>query len=262
MTASGRSTARAGQAADRAGGPPIAAAPLAAGTFARADIVVETVVEDVEVKTELLARIEPWCAERAIIATNTSSLSLRSLAGALSRPERFAGLHFLNPADRTAVVEVVQGDTTDAAVVDALTDLAERMGKTPVHVRRDVPGFLWNRLQVALLRECLHVLEEGIADIAAVDAAISDGLAPRWMATGPLATADMGGTDTWRRIAEQLFPHLSCADSVVGQLGRGIPFYAWTDEARAEIAALRARTLAQGSEVAARRREIMDRLLP
>jgi 3-hydroxybutyryl-CoA dehydrogenase len=259
VAVTGRSEDRAREAGARAA-EPVASGPLAAETFADADLVVETVIEDANVKSELFGLIEPWCRDDAILATNTSSLPLRSLAGALKRPERFAGLHFLNPADRTAVVEVVKGDSTAPEVVAALDELAIRMGKTPVDVRRDVPGFVWNRLQAALLRECVHVLEEGIADIASIDAAISDGLAPRWMATGPLATADMGGTHVFRRVAEQLFPELSCDHAVRGQLGEGRPFYHWTEEAREQIAALREETLAAGAEVARRRREVMDRL--
>ena len=114
------------------------------------------------------------------------------------------------------------------------------MGKTPIVARRDVPGFVWNRLQFALLRECLHLIDEGVADAATIDAAICEGLAPRWLATGPLATADLGGIRTFATIAEQLFPVLSAAREVTPALTARERFYEWTPASEAAVAALRA----------------------
>lgn len=250
----GRSFERAQAVAAAAG---VTAAPFAADAFSGADLALETIVEDLAVKHELLARVEGWLGRNAFLATNTSSLPIGDLARPLARPERFAGMHFMNPADETAVVELIPGARTAPETIEALRDLGTRMGKQPL-VARDVPGFLWNRLQSALLREALWLLENGVADVATIDAAIADGLAPRWLAGGPFATVDLGGIDTWARVQQLLFPVLSAAHDS-GELQRraaeGGSFYAWSDEARARVAALRADTLAAGRTLAARRRD-------
>lgn len=251
----GRSEERARAAAADAG---CEWAPLSGEGLAGADLVVESVVEDAEVKRELLPRLEAWLSGRAILATNTSGLSIDLLGEGLARPERFAGYHFLTPAHQTAVVEVVAGSRTEQETVDALAAFGRRMGKRPILCRHDVPGFVWNRLQAALLREALHLVESGVADVESIDAAVSDGLAPRWLATGPFAIADLGNIDVWAAVARNVFPSLSTATGA-GELGRraaaGESWYAWTDEARAALVALRAETLAAGQAFAARRRE-------
>ena len=205
VTVAGRDARRAEDAAERARalvpGSRIGAAPTAPAALAGAEVVVETIVEDAAAKRALLAAVEPWCPAKALIVTNTSSLRVADLAGALRRPERFAGLHFLKPAHLTAVVEVVPGPATAEGALRTARELARAMGKAPLVVRRDVPGFIWNRVQFAVLRECLHMLEAGVASAADIDAAVSDGLAPRWTAAGPLATADLGGLATFARVA-------------------------------------------------------------
>ena len=258
----GRSPERTEEARRRAAelGAHAEAAAIEPPAFAGADLVLETVVEDLEVKRALLARIEPWCAAETVLATNTSSLRIADVASQLARPERLAGLHFLKPAHLTAVVEVIPGPRTAPGVVDTLTEVAARMGKAPLMVRADAPGFIWNRIQFAVLRECLHMLEAGIADAADIDAAMSDGLAPRWTAAGPLATADLGGLATFALVAGLLQPHLSDAHEVSPELTRraasGRPFAEWTAAAGAASADLRAAALAQGREIAERRRRL------
>lgn len=246
----------AGFAADGPG--TITAGAIDAATFAGASLVVETIVEDLAVKRELLGRVEGWCPDEALVVTNTSSLRIDDIAEALALPERFAGLHFLKPAHLTGVVEVIPGPRTAPATVDLLRTLAEQMGKTPLVVRADEPGFIWNRIQFAVLRECLHMLELGIADAADIDAAVSDGLAPRWVAAGPLATADLGGLRTFALICEQLFPHLAAGDEVPRELAEraetGEPFAEWARAAGPAVGALRAAALRQGREIAAMRR--------
>jgi 3-hydroxybutyryl-CoA dehydrogenase len=261
----GRAAERAEEARARAiafGAPAeaVAAGEIGGLALAGAGLVVETVVEDLAVKRDLLARIEDLCPADAVIATNTSSLRIEDLAEALGAPGRFAGLHFLKPAHLTAVVEVVPGPETTPEVTAALGELAARMGKTPLVVRRGVPGFIWNRIQFAVLRECLHMLEEGVADAADIDAAVSDGLAPRWMAAGPLATADLGGLRTFALVAAELFPHLADGHEVPAELrdraARGGAFAPWTASGGAAVAALRAEALAEGRRIAGRRREL------
>lgn len=247
-------------AALRDGAAPEPCAADAEG-LAGAELVVETVVEDLAAKRALLTAVEPHVPPSAVIATNTSSLRIADLAAALTHPQRFAGLHFLKPAHLTGVVEVVPGPATDPGVTRRLETLAEAMGKAPLVVRADVPGFIWNRIQFAVLRECLHMLEEGVASAEDIDAAVAAGLAPRWMAAGPLATADLGGLRTFAAVSRQLFPHLAAGAAVPAALTEraesGGAFAAWTGgDAAAEVARLRADALAEGRRFAARRREL------
>lgn len=241
-----------------AGASPVTPAPIDAPTFAEADIVVEAIVEDLGAKHELLRRVERWCHPKAVIATNTSSLTIADIAACLAKPGRFAGLHFLKPGHLTGVVEIVPGPATAAATTDVLRDVARAMGKAPLVAQRDVPGFIWNRVQFAVLRECLHMLETGVASAEDIDAAVSDGLAPRWVAAGPLATADLGGLGTFAKICDLLFPHLAndaaAPAAITGPAAAGEPLQAWTRSAADAIPALRADALASGRAIAERRR--------
>ncbi len=252
--------AAAARATDLAAGRPVTPAPIDAPTFADVDLVVETIVEDLAVKHGLLRRIEPWCHPAAVIATNTSSLTIGDIATELARPERFAGLHFLKPGHLTGVVEIIPGPATADGTIELLRDVATRMGKAPLIARRDVPGFIWNRIQFAVLRECLHMLETGVASAADIDAAVSDGLAPRWTAAGPLATADLGGLATFATICDLLFPHLatdtSAPAAITGPAERGAPLQAWTQADPDAVAHLRAQALTAGREIAAQRRAL------
>jgi 3-hydroxybutyryl-CoA dehydrogenase len=249
----GRDPDRTGHAA-REAGDAVGAAPIAPEGFAGCDLVIETVREDLGLKRELLSQIEDWIEAGTLVATNTSSLPVEDLASALRRPERLAGMHFLNPADVTAVVEIVPGPATAPDTIEQLAELADRMDKTPLVLRRDCPGFIWNRLQMAMVRECIHLLEEGVADLATIDAAVSDGLAPRWVAAGPLATTDLGGSATFRLVADQLFRRLSSASAVSERLGPG--FYEWTEESVELVKALRQEALCANRALAERRRAV------
>jgi 3-hydroxybutyryl-CoA dehydrogenase len=258
-TVVGRSPAQAKHAAKQAialAGAPIHSLPLAAESLADAELAIETIAEDLVLKKELLGQVDGWLPTDALLATNTSSLSIGVLADAVARPGRFAGFHFLNPAHLTGVVEVVPGPATSQRTADRLARYARRMDKMPLVLRRDVPGFIWNRIQFAVLRECLYLLREGFADVESIDAAVSDGLAPRWTATGPLATADLGGLDTFRRAAAHLFPLL--ADD--GDLHRGLErdrFYRWDPESERAFDNLRRDAITAAREVADRRRQSM-----
>jgi 3-hydroxybutyryl-CoA dehydrogenase len=269
-TIAGRAPAQrdsaAARATDLAGGRAVTPAPIDTPTFDGVDVIVETIVEDLDTKHALLRRIEPWCHPAAVIATNTSSLTIGDIATSLVRPERFAGLHFLKPGHLTGVVEIIPGPATSAGTTALLRDVATRMGKVPLVAQRDVPGFIWNRVQFAVLRECLHMLETGVASAADIDAAVSDGLAPRWTAAGPLATADLGGLATFAKICDLLFPHLAndtTAPSVItGPAERGEPLQRWTQANPDAVADLRAEALTNGRVIAAHRREIAAPTIP
>jgi 3-hydroxybutyryl-CoA dehydrogenase len=174
-----------------------------------ADLVVETIVEEAEPKREVLVRAEKLAGPDAILTTNTSSLPLSALADALGRPERFAGLHFLNPPELVELVEVVGAERTASEVLEALVDWMEELGKAPIVVRRDVPGFVVNRLQYALLREAYALVDGGVCSFADVDRAVSHGLGARWAAIGPFETMDLAGLDVHAAVAANLLPELA-----------------------------------------------------
>lgn len=174
-----------------------------------AELVVETIVEELEPKRDLLVRAEELAAPDAVLTTNTSSLPLAPLAVALRRPERFAGLHWLNPPELVELVEVVGAKDTGSATIDALVDWMQQLGKEPVVVRRDVPGFVANRLQYALLREAYALVDEGVCSFEEVDRAVVHGLGSRWAAIGPFETMDLAGLDVHAAVAANLWPELA-----------------------------------------------------
>ncbi len=255
----GRTASRVEAAAALAGGD-VQPRPIEAASFEDADLVCESVSEDLGVKQQVFRTIEPWLRPDAILTSNTSGLRISRLSEHLLRPDRFCGLHFLFPADLTGVVEVVAGDQSSMETIESVARAVEQMDKRPIVAHADVPGFVWNRLQLALLREALWLLDHGVAEIAAIDAAVSDGLAPRWMGTGPFACVDLGGSATWAQVADEVFPHLSTSDrpsATLRGLGEaGATFYQWTASDLAKIAALRSATLEVGRNFA------RDRFLP
>ena len=183
----------------------------AEGPFALA---IESIAEDLEVKRALLARTEPLLTPDGILATNTSSLSISQLAHGLRHPERFAGWHWFNPAELVGLVEVVGGPQTAPETVERLLALSRALGKQPIAVRRDVPGFVANRLQYALIREAYALVEAGVCDVEDVDRAVVHGLGARWAAIGPFASMDAAGLAVHEAAASRLFPELSNATDV------------------------------------------------
>jgi 3-hydroxybutyryl-CoA dehydrogenase len=173
------------------------------------DLVVESVVEDLAVKQDVLARAERAAPGRALIATDTSSIAIDDLATALSRPESFAGMHWFNPPELVALVEVVTGTRTAPAVAERLIDWTRALGKRPVHVRRDIAGFIANRIQYAVFREAFALVEAGVCGYADVDEVIRSGLGARWAAVGPFESLDLAGLDIYQAVASRLYPTLA-----------------------------------------------------
>ncbi|MFW6107964.1 MAG: 3-hydroxyacyl-CoA dehydrogenase family protein [bacterium] len=193
-----------GAAHDRLGGT----TDLAAGV-AGAGIVVESIIEDLAAKQSCFEKADRAAPPDALLATNTSGLSITEIASATARPRRVAGMHWWNPPHLVPLVEVVRGEQTGDQTTDALVDIARTLGKCPVVVRRDVPGFIANRLQYALLREAAHIVGEGIASPEDVDRAMRAGPGFRYAALGPLEVADFIGLDLVDAIMEYLLPALS-----------------------------------------------------
>lgn len=178
------------------------------------DLVVESVPENFELKVELL-RSAKEASPQAILATNTSSLSVTELGDALGAGERTVGTHYWNPPLLMPLVEIVAGEHTSDETVELVSRTLTELGKRPVLVH-DVAGFVWNRLQVALLREALWIVENDVATPETVDEIVRRGLARRWRLTGPFETAGLGGVETFIKVAGNLFPELSGAQQAEG----------------------------------------------
>ena len=158
-----------------------------------ADFVSENIPEDLGLKQVFFKELSRLARPGTILSTNTSGLSITAIAAAVDRPERVVGFHWLNPPHLMLPVEVTRGEKTSEETMRAPVALAERLGRRPLRVERDAPGFLWNRLQMALLREALHIVEQGIATPEAIDQAVELGLGLRWAAVGPFRIADLAG---------------------------------------------------------------------
>ena len=198
------------------------------------DLVIESIVEELAPKVALLRDVAHRLPD-ATLASNTSSISIDSLGEGCGEPGRTVGLHYWNPPLIMPLVELISGPQTNPAHVTRLADEVRTIGKRPMLVDRDVPGFVWNRLQLALLREAVWIVENGVAAPEVVDEIVRDGLARRWRYTGPFATAALGGPATFTRVAGNLWPVLSTATEVhdLAQWLRHSP------EALAEIKAAR-----------------------
>jgi len=174
-----------------------------------AEFISENLAEVLAVKQECFSELDRLAPPTAILSTDTSGLSITAIAAATTRPERVVGLHWLNPPHLMLPVEVNRGRETSEATMQATCALAERLGRVPIRVERDVPGFLWNRLQLALVREAVHIVEQGIARPEDVDLAVQWGLGLRWATAGPFRIMDLAGLPTFRAVAAYLYPELS-----------------------------------------------------
>ena len=172
----------------------------AVGDLAEADFMVEAVVEDASVKEDVFRRADEVLPEGAILASNTSSIPIASLAAVTARPDRVVGMHFFNPVPVMALVEVVRGPETSEATVQAVVALAEELGKTPAQVN-DFPGFVSNRILMPLVNEAAYALQDGVAEAEAIDTIAMLGFNHPM---GPLALADLIGLDTCVAIMDVL----------------------------------------------------------
>jgi 3-hydroxybutyryl-CoA dehydrogenase len=196
------------------------------------DLAVESLPEDLDVKATLLRPLAAASPE-AILATNTSSLSVTELGERIDAPERTLGTHYWNPPLLMPLVEVVPGARTEPHVVERVTVTLRALGKRPVLVR-DVPGFAWNRLQMAVLREAVALVEDGVASPAIVDEILTHGLARRWRHIGFFQAIALGGVETWQKTAGNLLPLISSAAEIPA-LSR------WVGDGEPELAAAAAR---------------------
>ena len=179
--------------------------------LAQVDLISESIAENLEVKQDIFRKLDEICDAKTLFTTNTSGLSISQIATAVSHPERFAGMHYFNPPQIVPAMEIIKGKKTSDATCEVLMDLAKQMQKQPILVQKDVPGFVASRLQFAVVREALHLVEEGIASPADIDAVMKHGLGLRWALLGPLEIADLGGLDIFNTVGSYVAKSMSNA---------------------------------------------------
>jgi len=172
---------------------------------ADADLIIEAVPENPELKKSVLAEADKLAKTEALIVSNTSSISITELASVTRRPEKFAGMHFFNPPQLMKLIEIVRGAKTSDETVNTIVEVTKRMGKEPVVVKKDVAGFVVNRILIPALNEAVALVDEGVADPEDIDKAIKLGL--NWP-MGPLTLLDYLGLDTTLSITEVLVKDL------------------------------------------------------
>ncbi len=202
---------------------------------ADADLIIEAATEDMEAKKALFAELDKLCKPEAIIATNTSSLSITEIAAATGRPDKIIGMHFFNPVPAMKLVEIIKGLATSEETKATIVELAKILGKTPVEVE-EAPGFVVNRILIPMINEGIGILADGVADAQGIDAAMKLG-ANHPM--GPLELGDLVGLDVVLAIMNTLYseygdpkyrPHVLLKKMVrAGKLGRktGEGFYTY-----------------------------------
>jgi 3-hydroxybutyryl-CoA dehydrogenase len=217
-------------------------------------LVVETVNEDLDLKQRLLARLEELVASDIIILTNTSALSIASISQGLKYPERVLGTHFWNPPHILPCVEVIKSPYTADSVFDRVVSLMADLGKEPIRVLKDVPGFVGNRMQHALQREAMDLVDQGIASPEDVDRVVKFGFGLRLALMGPLERADLGGLDITYQVQKYLLPFL-CNETqpsplltrevAAGHLGAktGQGYFPWPEEKKEKAVRERDRLL-------------------
>ena len=173
------------------------------------DFVIESVVEKMDVKKVVWQEVEKYVSDQTVLATNTSGLSPTEIQSVLNKPDRFVVAHFWNPAQLMPLVEVVPGKQTSTSTVNDTVALMNHIDKHAVPLTKESLGFVGNRIQLAVLREAFHIVNEQIATPEAVDDIIKYSLGRRWSLVGPIASADLGGLDVFNNISSYLYDDLS-----------------------------------------------------
>src|SRR5690554_2489296 len=231
------------------------------------DIVIECVFENLALKQAVFAELEALCPPSIPLTSNSSSFPISQIGLGLVTLNRMLGLHFFMPAHLVPAVEVINSEVSDESTALRVSEIMREVGKRPIRVKRDVPGFLANRIQHALMREAIALVEEGFASAEDVDAAVRYGFGLRYIAAGPLLQKDLGGIDIHYAAAKTMYPYLHVNQEPSaymrqlvenGDIGvkaatrRG--FYQWNDEQiyveqnRYETALLKAIRILQDEE--------------
>jgi len=219
-----------------------------------ADFVFEAIAEDLEAKQQLFAQMEGLVSPSCVLCTNTSSLSVSAIASACAGPvaKRIVAAHFIGPAHLVPLVELCpsrQSAAASPAPIERVRRFLEGIGKKPIVLKKEIDGFIAARLQACLYRECLHLVEQGVADCASIDGAVYNGFGRRLNQLGPFIQADFAGVDLTQRTHAAFFPQLghhqrdARADALVQEGRLGVKslqgHYTWTAEQVSEMAARR-----------------------
>jgi len=170
------------------------------------DFIIEAVLEDLKIKRGVFEKLDALVAPEVIICTNTSSISITEIASATNRPDKVAGMHFFNPAQLMRLVEVIRGHYSSDETIKTVIDLAKKMGKEPIEVKKDSPGFVVNRIMIPHFIEAIKIVEEGIATVEDVDKAVKLGLN---YPMGPFELMDLTGNDIGYHVMEYLHGELT-----------------------------------------------------
>ncbi|OGA52795.1 MAG: hypothetical protein A3F74_15175 [Betaproteobacteria bacterium RIFCSPLOWO2_12_FULL_62_58] len=224
------------------------------------DLVVEAATEDLPLKQKIFSELDALARPDIALASNTSNFQIGEIGKGLKTRSRVAGLHFFMPAHLVPLVEVVSAQSTDPKVAERLVGLMKTLGKAPIWVKKDVPGFVGNRIQHAMMREALYLIADGVVTPEDVDTAVRYGFGFRFIACGPMMQKEMSGWDTNYYVAGALYPHLhneSVPAPVIKELiekghlgmktGRG--FWQWTDESIVKEKAKIEKALQAGMEI-------------
>ncbi|MBW2544463.1 MAG: 3-hydroxyacyl-CoA dehydrogenase family protein [Deltaproteobacteria bacterium] len=206
-----------------------------------AHVIIEAVSENLDLKRKIFSELEQYVPQDAILCSNTSAISITEISEGLKHKARFLGTHFWNPPHIIPCVEIVKGKYTSDTVFETIFELMKNVNKEPVRVLKDIPGFLGNRLQHAMWREAISMVEKGVAEAEDIDKVVKYGFGLRCPFIGPLETADLAGIDLDYAVHEYLFPYLENSSEPspllkekigAGMLGvkTGQGFHAWTPE--------------------------------
>ena len=230
---------------------------LEVADWAGVGLVIEAVPEKLALKRTVFAALEALAPPAVPLASNSSSFPIGEIGAGLATQGRMLGLHFFMPAHLVPAVEVVRGAHTDETVAQAVTAIMRSVGRKPVQVKRDIPGFLGNRLQHALMREAIALIEQGFASPEDVDTVVRYGFGLRYIAAGPLLQKDHSGIDIHCAAAATMYPHLTNATEPSplmrqlverGEVGMKSPsrkgFYQWDEASIARETARYQRALA------------------
>jgi 5-formyl-3-hydroxy-2-methylpyridine 4-carboxylic acid 5-dehydrogenase len=239
--------------ADRTAGA-IAVHDSLAACVAGVDLVIETVPEDLDLKIQVFREIEAHVTDACILASDTSGIPITRIQAGTRIPSRVVGMHWSNPPHIIPMIEVIGGEQTAPAVVAQVAELVRRTGHLPVTIRKDVPGFVENRVLYAVMRECLDLVEQGVIEPQDLDACVSWGIGYKLAVVGPMALLDMAGLDIYSAVGSYLNKELSNRTDVAayitertsqGKLGikSGSGIYDYTPEKIAELQSARARKL-------------------
>ena len=221
-----------------------------------ADLAIEAAPEVLDLKKKIFSEMDKAAPANTLLASNTSTMSITEIAKSTGRPEKVFGMHYFNPAVIMKLVEVIHGDQTSDETIEIGRAYVEKIGKVPVIVRKDVPGFIANRIQAAVWREILWLVADGVATPQDVDRVVKTSIGRRWAAAGPFEVTELAGLDLKQEILKELLPSLASGAEVPpilrekvarGELGTkaGKGFYEWTAEGARDLRERIARALVE-----------------